>query len=233
MTRLEAHPLVAAIPADARQGALEGCELSRVEHGTRLIKDGDEALHIFLLVSGAVRIYFERPDGAEITAKIIAAPSFFGEAEAMGGLRFMETVSALGPVEVLRVPIARFEELLARHAAFGHAVVRDLSARFAAAIYHEKSLAFDPVTVRLANFLLDHLHWSEADRFGAPQVVLTQEEMAAAIGVSRRSITKDISMWKEAGLLEKGARGYRVVDLEGLARFADPRRVGVHLPARR
>jgi len=179
MTRLDAHPLVAALPAEARQAAFDGCELRRIEHGVRLIKDGDEALQIFLLLSGAVRIYFERPDGAEITAKIIAAPSFFGEAEAMCGLRFMENVTALGPVEVMVMPIARFEELLARHAGFGHAVVRDLSALFAVAIYHEKSLAFDPVTVRLANFLLDHLEWSEADRFGAPRVALTQDEMAA------------------------------------------------------
>jgi CRP-like cAMP-binding protein len=225
------HPLVMCLPAAQRDRELAGCERRTVTHDTILFKDGEPAQHVFFLLTGAVRVYYTRPDGSELTGTMIAAPSFFGEAEAITGIPFIETVSAIGSVEILVVPIAEFTRLLQTYPRFGYEVVRDLAARFAAAIYHQKSLAFDPVTIRLANFLLDHLEWS-ADRFDAAHVTLTQEEMALAIGASRRSITKDLSMWKEHGILQKGPRGYRVLKLEALAGYADPRRVSVHHQAR-
>jgi CRP-like cAMP-binding protein len=223
-----AHPLIAALP-DAERGALRAASVVR-EAGAdeTILREQDRSDQVFLLLDGVVRIFYVGPQGSEITAKVLAAPALFGETEALCGVPFMESARAIDRAVVLVVPAPHFDKLLATHASFAHAVVRDLAARFAASIYHEKSLAFDPVTVRLANFVLDHLEWSTVNGRALPHIVLTQEELAAAIGVSRRSITKDLTLWKELGILQKRPRGYLVVKMQELARYADPRRVSLH-----
>ena len=228
MGAAEQHPLLATLPRAELRALLSSCERKLFCPDERILKSGTIADTVFLLLSGVVRIYYEDDQGAEITAKIFAAPAFFGETEALCRLSLMESASAVGAAEVLVLPVARFEALLRSNASFACEVVRDLAVRFAAAIYQGRSLAFDPITVRLANFVLDHLEWSTSNSQAPPQIFLTQEQMASAVGVSRRSITKDLSLWKELGILRKTPRGYMVVNLVELGRFADPRRLSVY-----
>jgi CRP-like cAMP-binding protein len=179
-----------------------------------------------------VRVYHAVASGAEIVVKAFSAPALFGEAEALSGICYLESVAALTPVELLAIPAQRFAALLSDEPSLATALCLDLAARLAISSYDEKSIAFDPATVRLANYLLDYAGWI-GDGEGELKVDLTQQDMAKAIGVTRRSIAKDVATWQRERILCRGEEGYRVIDPDGLRRYADPKRLTLHYSLKR
>ncbi len=88
---------------------------------------------------------------------------------------------------------------LRQDAAAAVALLVDVATRLALASQNEKSLAFDPVTVRLANYLIDIAGFTNASDAKELELRITQDDMAAAVGATRRSIAKDISLLARGG----------------------------------
>lgn len=140
------------------------------------------------------------------------------------GWAYVQSASASEPCDLLVLTADRFAALLKDEPAFCFAVCKDLAARLAISSYNEKSIAFHPATVRLANYVLDCATRTPAGL----EIALSQSAMARAIGVTRRSIAKDIAEWQRDGILARMSGGYRVLDVEALRRYADPERLSLH-----
>ncbi len=211
-----------ALSAVSRRRHLERDEL--------LIEDGDEATHAYLLVDGALRVFHASPDGDEVILMLLRATAMFGEAEALSGGRHIECVAAREPSTVIELPAAAFERFLASNPRTMLRLLSDAAQRRAIVAYQAKSLAFLPVTIRLANYLVDAIDASGDRDVEAPLLDLTQDEMAAAISATRRSVAKDVIGWQEGGVLRREGACYRVADLAALRRYADPNRLSRAYP---
>ena len=190
--------------------------------GEMILDDGDNASRIFALEAGQVRVFHY--DGEhEVTVKLFEAPSIFGEAEALIGSPHHESVSAHTDCILVEIPVEAFRDALLQEITLASRLCFDLAERLAISIYHEKSIAYNPATVRLANHLIDHAqHARDSDGLTVEQ---TQDQMAKIIGVTRRSIAKEIRALVQKGLLTREAKGYCIADLEGLRRRADEQRL--------
>ncbi len=51
--------------------------------------------------------------------------------------------------------------------------------------------------------------------------------MAQAIGVTRRSIAKDIIAWQKEGVLKRSRGKYVILEPDTLRRYSDPQRLGL------
>jgi CRP-like cAMP-binding protein len=188
-----------------------------------ILTEGQDAGELFVLIEGAVRVFHANSSGDEVTVKLFRAPAIFGEAESFSGIPYVENVCAIEPSRLLVFPIAAILGFLEKNAGAAVLMLRDVAHRLAIAAYDEKALAFYPVTVRLANHLLDQLEYSSAG--SSSFVALTQEQMATAIGATRRSVAKDVIAWQAERILRKQGSGYVVEDLAALRRYADPLRL--------
>jgi CRP-like cAMP-binding protein len=99
----------------------------------------------------------------------------------------------------------------------------DVAARLSAATENERSLAFDSVSVRLARYLCDYGEWTNDPGAAELRLDLNQDDMAAAIAATRRSVAKDIIGWQKAGILERRGQHYRVLKPKALYEIAGRR----------
>jgi CRP/FNR family transcriptional regulator, cyclic AMP receptor protein len=222
---LAANPVFGRAPREARARLVERSRVLELEARGRVLSEGDPAVEIFALESGAVRVFIQAANGDEVSCKLFRAPTIFGEAEAFYGVAFQENVEAVEPSRIVAMPIAAVRECLLASPEAGVAFVDDLAKRLAISIYNQRSLAFNPVTIRLANFLLDYAEWTSTPGERRWEIALSQDDMAAAIGATRRSIGKDVTAWQAEGLLERRGASYVVRDPEALERYADPERL--------
>jgi len=219
------NPIFAVASPSGRERLVRASHSRTFAPGDPILREGQEASSIYALESGAVRVYHLAPTGEEVLLKLFRAPAVFGEAEALSGFPHQEHVAAIEESRVLVMPVREVVRLLGAEPRCALRALVDVSARLAIAAYNEKSLAFNPLTIRLASYLVDYATWTNPPDATEVCLALTQDEMAAAVGGTRRSVAKDIIAWQREGLLERRGRGYVVRDLEALRRYSDTARL--------
>lgn len=190
-----------------------------------VLVEGEPAQNIHALTTGAVRVFHMSPAGDEVTLKLFRAPAIFGEAEALSGISYLEHVAAVEESQVVSMPTDAVLEFLDAEPRCAILLLRDVAARLAISAYNEKSLAFNPATIRLANYLIDYACWTNPEGTAEPVVRLNQDQMAAAVGVSRRSVAKDMVTWQHDGLLQRREGHYVILDQAALRGYCDPDRL--------
>jgi CRP-like cAMP-binding protein/cytochrome P450 len=128
--RAMATNLARALPlldADAVGRLASVCTRRSFDEGATILREGDPADAFYVLVRGRVELSVQPPTGAPIVVAHLDAVDFFGE---LGLLqrrpRSASARAVSGPVTVLEMPRARFEEMVA-----GSAATRDDLGRIA------------------------------------------------------------------------------------------------------
>ena len=229
LTKLRENPVYAQAEGRALEALLAASSLVRYRKGHGILREGEPADRVYSLVSGRVRIYHLSPSGGEeVVVTLMGAPAIFGEAEAFSGIAHLEYVDAAEPCAILVSPVEAMLRFLRQAPSACFAFMVDLATRLTVASYNERSFTFHPSTLRLANYLLDYAQWTNEGRTDAPwRIDLSQRQMAAAIGVTRRSVAKDIAQWRDEGILRVERDHYLVDDLAGLRRYADAERLSI------
>jgi CRP/FNR family transcriptional regulator, cyclic AMP receptor protein len=221
------HPVFTDAPPGVLARVLARATLRTLSRGQALVRDGEPATEVHVVVEGALRVFHTSPDGEEAVVMLLRAHALYGDSEAVAGGRYVESVAAHDRAVVVSIPADAFTDFLGHHPMAAVRLLCDAAQRRAISAYQEKSLAFLPVTIRLANFLVDCL-----EQQAPPDLLhLTQDEMAAAISATRRSVAKDMIAWQEAGVLVREGGRYRVRDPQTLRRYADPSRLSRSFPA--
>jgi len=224
---LENNPIFSAASPESLQRLIQSSVVRRYHPGEVVLAEGQPSRHVFALESGAVRVFHMSHLGEEVALKLFSAPAIFGEAEAFCDIPYLEHVSAAEESRILVMPPAAVLRLLRAEAECAVRMLVDVATRLAIAAYNEKSLAFNPATIRLANYLLDHAEWTKQPGDEELRLDLNQDQMAAAIGVTRRSIAKDIIAWQKEGVLVRRRGKYIILEPESLRRYSDPERLGL------
>jgi CRP/FNR family transcriptional regulator, cyclic AMP receptor protein len=217
---LSAHPLFRDAPAHTLATLEERGRRVTYAAGRRILREGQPAQSAYVLLSGGVRIWHAGPGGRQIEVRLMSAPAFFGECEALLRLPWGESVEAILPSEVLVFSTELLEWFMASSPVFSTNLVLDLAHRLLITSEQVRDLAFRPVEMRLADTVLEYGQlFGELGARGtriAPR--LNQSRLALSLGVSRRSVHQIISRWISEGLLAREAGGrYAIVAPERLA----------------
>ncbi|HEY1100332.1 MAG TPA: Crp/Fnr family transcriptional regulator [Myxococcota bacterium] len=179
---------------------------------------GDPAHHVHVLRRGAVEIQQPADDGRAVLVKVLVGPCLFGVIEQLGGVpHYLETVQALGAADIATVDAAAFAALLRGDAALSYECLVDVGTAFCVAARQE-SARLQPLETQVASVLLA---W--ADATGEPTatgirlgIKRSQEDIAAAVGCSERSVTRILADWKAHHVVDKSGGRFTVVDIARL-----------------
>lgn len=223
------HPISASLDDAGREALWSAGALRRFPSGEHLSREGDDVAFYWLLLSGAVRVYYASVDGAEVTVKIFAAPAAWAEMQILTDHRHTEDCVAVDDAVCLCVPRAFFVRFLDEQPRFMKQVLIDTSARFLIAAQNERALAFLTVQERLAHLLLSYIRvWGDDDGRGVKITrKLSHEQLAADLGVVKKSITRTLSQWTEDGIVAKDGAYYRVPDVMRLVELSPRGLIGV------
>ncbi|MGP6158433.1 MAG: Crp/Fnr family transcriptional regulator [Vulcanimicrobiaceae bacterium] len=201
---------VLELDPERRQALLDDARRIVLARGELLYTAGDPAGDVFIVERGRVKILRTTASGSEAIVEIRNPGDVFGEMIwlAENGRRTTSAV-ALDPGEVRSLDAALFGRRLQADARLAATFARGVAARLAAAERELTELAGKSVPGRLVD-LLGRL----AAEHGVPEpdggvrigMSLTHQDLANLIGTSRETLTKELGVLADVGLLRVSHR---------------------------
>ncbi|MEM1029613.1 MAG: Crp/Fnr family transcriptional regulator [Myxococcota bacterium] len=189
-----------------------------------VIEKGDEALYLFVIVSGRLKAITPAASGRHATFNVMGAGELFGEVALLDEQPRSATITALEACEVLTIGRAEFLHFLERSPRAALALLRVLAGRLRRLSEKVADTANLEVGGRLAKQLL-----RLAERYGKRELdgvridlKLSQQELGDMVGATRESVNKQLREWTDAGIVHRRGGHLVLCAPETLAAAADP-----------
>ena len=156
---------------------------------TIVIHEGDEALSLYLIVSGAVKVFLSDDNGKQIVVSSQREGEYFGELALLDDAPRSASVMTTEKSTFMVLNKHDFDRLLQEQPAIALPIMRQLARRIRLLSENVKSLALLDVYGRLARTLLMLAEPGKDGRL-AVREKLTQQELANRIGASREMVAR-------------------------------------------
>jgi CRP/FNR family cyclic AMP-dependent transcriptional regulator len=220
---------LSSLPASTKDQLISTAHLLAVPAGSTLHREGDEAAHLELVVTGLLRVYVTALDGRTLTVRycrpgsILGAISLFSPSFSMPG-----SVQAITDAEILAMAAPWVREAADRDVAVARALIDELSDRVLSFISEIPGSAFGSVRQRVARHLLDLASTTQAGRDLV--VTISQQELADAVGTVREVVVRVLRELREEGYVDTGHGGITLLDPQQLSAEAYPDVGGTKVP---
>ncbi|GLZ39056.1 Crp/Fnr family transcriptional regulator [Actinokineospora sp. NBRC 105648] len=191
----------------------------RVRDGDRLLRAGDPATHVYLLLLGWFKVHASRACGDEALIAVRSGGDLVGELTAFEGGPRAVSVSAAGPGVVRRIEREDFLGFLTAHGVALRAVLRAVSVKHRWATRRLTEFAGEAADRRVACVLAEMVE-KDSSAGNAIGVRLSQSELAALAGTSVPSVQRVLRQFRDGGIVETRYRQVVVTDVDGLSRLA-------------
>jgi CRP-like cAMP-binding protein len=206
------HPLFAPLEAVERRDLLKHLRLRSAGAGETIFLEGDEADALYGVLEGRVICTVDSPDGRELTLNSFGPGTFFGEIAFLDGRGRSAAAVAREPSRLIFLRRDAFLPFLKRRPEAALRTIAFLCERLRRTTQLVQDSAFLDVPARLAKQMAALVQdYGERDRVGGPVTLkLSQQELAQMLGVSREIVSRQLTLWRQAGTIEIG-RGRLVV----------------------
>jgi len=185
--------------------------LARYPAGRLIFAKGDPGDSLMVVLEGRVKISSQAPDGREIVLNFIEPGQVLGEIALLDGKPRTMTANAFGPVQVF---LLRRKAVLAFLEEKPSVAIRLIGVlcqklRRTTEMFEEKTLL--GMAPRVARGLL-RLAAEHGTRTGEGVLIdlkLSQFELGAFVGVSRENFNRQLSAWRDGGIVS--LRGRQIV----------------------
>ena len=184
--------------------------------GDVIFQPGDPVQYVYFPCGGSLISYLVLlEDGRAVETALIGREGAAGGIVSQGRLPAYAKAEVQYPGPFLRIELSRLEEAKTRSLTLRHFFARYADCLMAQIFQAVACNAAHTIEQRTAKWLI-----SAMDRTGAPVIPLTQEQLAAMMGVGRSYISRVLGLFRQRGLIETH-RGVLVVgdidQLRGLA----------------
>lgn len=219
LAALSANPWFASLAPQVGAQLAGQSELVRLRRGEMLFRQGDAACGFYGLVSGMLKMSTLREDGKEAILAVIEAGIWFGEISLIDGQPRTHDATAVGNVEVLLLPRSVFDALMER-ADFARAVAALLAGRIRLLYGIVEDATLRSTRARVARRLLLLAGGDAALSPLRARVPVSQEALAMMLGVSRQTLSKQLRLLAEGGIITLGYGYIEVVAVDSLRRLS-------------
>lgn len=193
------------------------CRFLAVQTGESVIRRGSAVRHLTMVVQGELAIGLSSIGGRQMVLGQVPPGRVVGLAAMIDARASLHDARASMPSLVLLIP--RTEVLAAAREMPGlaNALLRHLagSVRGMLRSYADRSLL--PLRPRVAVLLLRLM---QASTSGQPVLAMSQDELAAMLGVTRQYLSPALKQLEREGLIRLGYRSIALIDQDGLGVLA-------------
>lgn len=182
-----------------------------------LLRQGDPATHVLMLVIGRVKVLRTSPDGDILVLAVRRPGEILGDISVLGGEDRSATVIAVDPCETRYIPADRFLRLVGS-LGLESELLRHAMGRIREGEVWRAEIAALPAGPRLVRTLL---------RLAAPgpampiDVGLDQTELGQAAGLARSTIAVELARLRDQGIVATRRRRIIITDLGRLRTLAE------------
>lgn len=166
---------------------------------------------VFILASGRLTVGASTPDGSEVFVTDLAPGEIVGESTFFGHDASVLTVTAAETAAVWALKHPFFRILLAENPVFAVGVVDSMCRRLCRVNQRLIETSALPAKQRLYLEIL-----RRADKVEGGILIVTElpthDELAKRVGSQREVITKELSRLRKEGIIERHAKGLRILE---------------------
>jgi CRP/FNR family transcriptional regulator len=196
-------------------GLFESLRPPQVYRENQLIyQQGDAADYVYYLKSGKVKVYIASQDGFDKTLVTLSKGSLFGKASFFDNTPRTSSAVALQPSEIIAVDRQTMKQLFQLRPDVAIELLEYLSKTIRLLSVHIDWLAFEQADKRLARFLCESYNPTQH------AIDCTHEEIGERIGVSRVTVSRALSRFREKGWIDTKYKEIDILDFCAIQEFA-------------
>jgi CRP-like cAMP-binding protein len=209
--------LLSTFPQDARALVEADSEILELKPGATLFRPGEPVTHsLFPFGQTMIGLLLDVDEDRSVEVASIGREGAVGGIVSCGRAPAFSHACVLIPGPALRVPLQALDEAKQRGSHIGHVFCRYADFLLAMVMQSVACNAFHSISQRAGRWLL-----TAQDRAG-DRIELTQEALAALLGVQRTSVNAVVRALQDEGLISNRRGAIQVIDRAGLVRRACP-----------
>jgi len=210
-TLLAVNPLFSGLGADSIKVIAALCQRRQLAAGQVLFIKGDVGDALYGVRRGQIRIESGTESGERLIIDVLGAGDLFGEIALLDGRPRTADAIAAEEAELFVLPRDQFLRYLEREPHLAVKIIELLCGRIRSTNERMEETLFLPLQARLARRLV-----TLTEDFGT-EVHMTQEQLAALMGVARESVNRQLNEWRESGIVKPSRGRIWVLDSRRLA----------------
>ncbi len=223
LERLSRHRILGLVARTDLQNLLQTAQPRTLVTRQRLFATGDAGSAVYVVLSGWMKLSREGPAGRDVLLEVCGAGTVFGELAVICGEPRTADATALTASRLLAIDGRNLLATLRQNPEALLGLVRMLSERLARTRTQMEDMMFLPAEARLAR-ALTRLAALEPHPDGQELRIdlgLSQRDLGEITGLSRESINKQLSHWRDAGIIGLQGRTVTLVNSAALSEIAD------------
>ena len=188
----------------------------KFERGEIFLLEGESDEVLYLVASGAVKIFKTSAEGKEQILGIARPGGSINDVAVFDGGPNLAAAQAMGPVVVYGIRKSNLEAIIRDHPQVAANVSRVLANRVRYLVSLVEDLSFRHVIGRIAKILLEYA----GSGTGMGQR-LTQQEMAAMAGTVREVVGRSLKVLEEEGVIKLDHHRIVINDTEALKKIIE------------
>ena len=219
---LGSTPFFRRLPAADIDRIAAGFRETHVDAGTTIHRAGEPATRLCIVAAGMVKVARPTPDGQDVVIDILIPGDFFGSLAQLGDAVHTTDVTAQTDCCILTITAEEFQSSLERYPPVALATLEFVAARLRDAHETIEQLSAYPVEQRVAATLLKLANRLGRSDGGATliEMPLSRQDLADMTGAKVETVSRVMSEFRRAGMIESGRRWISVLDPEQLAQIA-------------
>lgn len=215
------HPFLPVLTESESRDLLKHAHLKRVQPGQIVFYKDDPGDGLYGVLSGRVVVTVESAAGKELILNMFGPGEFFGEIALLDGKGRTANAVAREASELLFLGRSAFLTFLKQRHDVAVRIIVFLCERLRRTNSLVEDATFLSVPTRLAKqltALFDHYGVRSAST-AAMTIRISQGELAQMLGVSREIVSRQLAIWREAGIVELGRGNLTILDSKALDRI--------------
>lgn len=205
--------------SDELLGLLEALATeTSLEEGQILFEQGDEGDTLYAIFSGSLEFSVLSSEGRKLSLDVMRPGALFGEIALFDPGERTATVTALEASRVRGIKNADVIKAIQNAPELGIDLFQLAGQRMRWMSSQLNEQVFLPMPARLARKIL---YLTLAPTNSLSTLTLSQAELAEFVGATREAVSKTLSTWKRANVIESTRGGLQVLDRDALQAMAD------------
>ncbi len=195
----------------------------RYPAGQPVFEQGQVAEHFFVLLHGRLRVTQVTPEGQQVVIRIVNPGDLFGIAKALLRADYPGTATAVVESVALAWPMSAWNTLMDEHPSLAINAMQTMGGRLQEAQARLRELATQEVERRVAHAVLRLGSQSGKKEPNGIRIdfPLSKQDIAEMTGTTLHTVSRILSAWEAAGLVEGGRQKLLLRDPHKLLLIGD------------
>jgi CRP-like cAMP-binding protein len=216
-------PLFRRVSPEDRERLVTVSHVRSYDRGQKVFDEGDPSDHFFVVISGRVKVFKQRPDGSDVILEIFGPGGPLGAVAAYESRPYPASAEALESTSCLLIPRQAFFALLEAHPSLVRGLLGSLSLRLVELTTRLAELTGGRVETRFARLFL-----KLADELGRPDrggvfipLLLSRQELADLTGTTIETSIRIMSRWGKEDVLRTEKDGFVLLSRPALHELSE------------